>query len=154
MRSVSVRPAAPSDLEALRDVYRQASLSNDSDRDLLTRHPELLEWPAAALGEGRTRVATSGEAVVGFATLGRRRDDAMTELEDLFVAPGWSRRGVGRKLVEDCLAVARAQGRAGIEVDANPAALGFYERVGFVAVGDAVLEYGTGVRMRLEIGRE
>jgi len=144
--TIRVQPAVAADVPAVRELYRRSSLSNEGDRELLTMHPELLDWSDAAVREGRTRVAVAGGRVVGFATLLVKETSA--EVEDLFVDPDWMRRGVGRALVEDIAGVAGSMGWPFIEVDANPHAVGFYSRVGFVAVGLAAVEYGTGVRMR------
>jgi ribosomal protein S18 acetylase RimI-like enzyme len=149
VRNVTIRTASLADLPALREIYRESSLSNDGDRDLLTRRPELLTWSGAALEPGSTRVAMSQARAVGFATLEAR--DGAGELEDLFVHPAWMRRGVGRALIEDAVTVARSRGWTRIDVDANPEALEFYESVGFEAIGEADLEYGSGVRMRLAL---
>ncbi len=141
---VEIRTATTDDLARLRDLYRRSSLSNETDGELLRRHPELLEWPADGLEEGRTRVAVVGGRVVGFSTVVPAGGTG--EVEDLFVDPAWMRRGIGRHLVAD---MATTAGTA-LEVDANPAALAFYERVGFVAIGEARLAHGRGVRMRRE----
>jgi GNAT superfamily N-acetyltransferase len=143
------RAAAASDLPALRDVYRRSSLSNDDDRALLLARPELLDFAEAALREGRTRVAVDDGRVVGFASTGVRGD--AVELEDLFVDPDRKREGAGRALVEDVVAMARRAGRWCVEVDANRHALAFYTTVGFVGLGDVSLEFGTAIRMRLDI---
>ena len=79
--------------------------------------------------------------IVGFATL------LGAELEDLFVDPAWMRRGIGRALLLDAVAVARAQGLERVEVTANPHALPFYERVGFVPDGTVETDFGPGTRM-------
>jgi ribosomal protein S18 acetylase RimI-like enzyme len=133
------------DVDALRRIYRASSMSNESDRVLFAEHPELLEWADDGVREGRTRVAVVDEVIVGFATLSTT-DHA--ELEDLFVHPEWMRRGVARALVEDMASIAAAAGYASIEVDANPNALAFYRQTGFVELGEAKLEYGSGLRMR------
>jgi ribosomal protein S18 acetylase RimI-like enzyme len=143
---LEIRTATAGDLAALRDLYRRSSLANETDRDLFGRHPELLEWPAGGLAEGRTRVAVVDDRVVGFSTVVPH--GGTREVEDLFVDPEWMRRGIGRHLVADMAATAAGSGGIALEVDANPAALAFYERVGFVAVGAARLAQGTGVRMR------
>ena len=142
----SIRPAVAADVASLRAVYRRASLANEGDRDLFSAHPELLDWSDLAVAEGRTRVAVADGRVAGFATM--LLTPAAAELEDLFVDPDWMRRGIGRALVEDVATLARAAGWRFIEVDANPHALSFYNSAGFVAVGEAVLQYGSGLRMR------
>jgi N-acetylglutamate synthase-like GNAT family acetyltransferase len=89
--------------------------------------------------------------VLGFAT-GRRLERGVVELEDLFVDPDWMRRGIGRTLVADQVALAERQGIARIEVTANPHADAFYRSVGFVDVGQVETQYGPAARMELTAG--
>ena len=91
-----MRDALPSELDALRDVYRRSSLSNQGDRANLLAHPETLVWPDLALRERRTRVAVRDGELVGFATT--LEVEYVMELEDLFVDPDWMKCGVGRDL--------------------------------------------------------
>ena len=138
-----IRAAGSEDTAALAELFRRSSLSNEGDRPSLLAHPEALELSGFAVEEGRVRVAVADGRIVGFAIL------LEGELEDLFVDPGWMRRGIGRALVEDAVAVARAQGLERIEVIANDHALGFYERLGFVLDGPAETAFGRGSRMHL-----
>ncbi len=144
-----VRQADVADLPALRDVFRRSSWSNEGDRPLLELHPEFLEFSGESVAEGRTRVAVVAGQVAGFSTIVAA--GSWWELEDLFVDPDVMARGVGRALVGDLVERARAAGIARIEVDGNEHALGFYERVGFVASGPVALEHGTAVRMTLAV---
>ena len=147
--SVQVRTALPADLPALRRLFRRSSLSNEGDRELMIAHPELVEPSEEAVAEGRTRVAMSGDGtILGFAT-GRRLESGVVELEDLFVDPDSMRLGIGRALVADQVALAEAQGIAGIEVTANPHAAAFYRSVGFVHVGETETQFGPAARMAI-----
>jgi ribosomal protein S18 acetylase RimI-like enzyme len=56
-------------------------------------------------------------------------------LEDLWLEPEVIGRGHGRRLWEHAASVARAGGATAMELDAEPNALGFYERMGAVRVG-------------------
>jgi GNAT superfamily N-acetyltransferase len=144
-----IRDRVPADLDALRDVYRRSSLSNDGDRANLLANPAVLEFPGPATGDGRTRVAVAGGRVVGFATTLIAGDAA--ELEDLFVDPGWMRRGIGRALVLDAIGIARDRGASRVEVTANPHALVFYERTGFTVDHEVRTRFGPGSRMHVDV---
>ena len=89
--------------------------------------------------EGRTRVAVVEGRIVGFATL------VGSELEDLFVDPDWTRRGIATALVQDAAASVPR-----IEVTANAHALAFYESVGFVRDGVVEISGGEAYRMHLD----
>jgi GNAT superfamily N-acetyltransferase len=146
---LTVRAAADGDVAALRDVFRRASLSNAGDRDMLLSHPDVLVWSADAIGGGRVRVAVDGGTVVGFATT--VPFDGGLELEDLFVEPDRMRGGVGRRLIEDVLDAARAEGVGTVWVTANPHAMPFYTAVGFRPAGTAETAFGSAPRMRLDV---
>jgi ribosomal protein S18 acetylase RimI-like enzyme len=146
---VLIRAAVPGDMTALRDVFRRSSLSNEGDRPNLLAHPEVLELSDRGVREGRTRAAVADEAIVGFASwLGV--GDAI-EVEDLFVDPGWMRRGIGRALMLDLIAIARERGIGRVEVTANEHALAFYTKAGFVVYREEATRFGPAPRMRLAV---
>jgi GNAT superfamily N-acetyltransferase len=137
-------------MSVLRDVFRRSSLSNEGDRSSLLANPDALDFSDVGVKEGRTRVATVDDGrVVGFATTLLTGD--VLELEDLFVDPDWMRRGVGRRLVLDLLALAQEQGIRRVEVTANPQAASFYGKVGFVVGGEVGTRFGPGVRMHADV---
>ncbi len=144
-----IRSGVPADLSAASDVYRSASLSNAGDRDNLLAHPEYLVLGPERLAEGRTYVAEDNGSLVGFATWLEAGD--IFELEDLFVDPGWRRRGIATALVNRIAQVLRARGVERLEVTANPHALGFYRAAGFIDCGVADTVFGAAPRMVLAI---
>ena len=144
-----IRLGTLADLAAASSVYRRASLSNAGDRGNLLAHPEYLILGPEGLAEGRTHVAERDGSVVGFATWVETA--GTTELEDLFVDPGYMRRGIATALVERIADVLRARGVQRLEVTANPHALGFYRAVGFVDCGVAETDFGAAPRMVLSI---
>ena len=149
MNALDIRDAGAADMAALREVFRRSSLSNESDRMALLAHPDVLELSDQAVAEGRTRVAEADGRVIGFATwLGTGE---VTELEDLFVDPDWMRRGVGRALVHDQIALARQRGVRRFEVTGNPHARAFYETVGFIGDHEVDTLLGRGLRMHLDV---
>jgi GNAT superfamily N-acetyltransferase len=144
-----IRLGTPADLPAAAGVYRRASLSNQGDRDNLLAHPEDLILGPEGLAEGRTYVAEQDGSVVGFATWADA--DGTIELEDLFVDPGWTRRGIATALVSRIVDVLRARGVQCLEVTANPHGQGFYSAAGFIDCGVAQTDFGAAPRMRLAI---
>jgi GNAT superfamily N-acetyltransferase len=145
-----VRDAVLTDMDRLREIYRESSLSNQADREILLAHPEVLELSPSAVTGGRTRVAedVSGR-VVGFVTL--RSAGTVLEIEDLFVDPESMRHGAGRRLVNDAVAMARRDGASRLQVTANRHALQFYEAVGFIHDGVTETLFGPGELMHLPL---
>ncbi|HET7245898.1 MAG TPA: GNAT family N-acetyltransferase [Streptosporangiaceae bacterium] len=144
-----IRLGVPDDLSAASGVYRSASLSNAGDRDNLLAHPGYLVLGPEGLAEGRTYVAEQEGSLVGFATW--IEAGGVFELEDLFVDPGWRRRGIAAALVNHIVQVLRARGVTHLEVTANPHAMGFYRAAGFTDCGVAATVFGTAPRMMLAI---
>jgi len=144
-----IRDAVPADLAALRDIYRRASLSNEGDRVTLLANPDALEFPGLGGDDRRTRVATADDRITGFATSVPAGD--VIELDDLFVDPGWMRRGAGRALVADAVAIARELGAGRVEVTANPHALVFYGKACFSSDHEVQTRFGPGLRMYIDV---
>ena len=151
---VIIRSAVDADLPQLQGVFRAAALSNIGDAPALLAHPEYLVFTGDGIAEGRTRVAIEAvggrDQLVGFATLARG-PDGQPELEDLFVDPACRRRGIARRLVHDVASLARRAGHRTITVTGNPHALAFYLAAGFVVIGHAETELGSGPRLRLDL---
>ena len=148
---VSIRYARPDEALALESLQRRSSDVWEEDRALLAEHPELIEPPHEAIVDGRVRVAVDasgrrlGFSVVLPAVQGR------CELDDLFVEPDVMGQGVGRLLVDDVVARARAAGASFVDAIANPNAVGFYERLGFEISGEEAMRFGSSPRMTLEL---
>jgi GNAT superfamily N-acetyltransferase len=144
-----IRLGTPADLPGAAGVYRRASLSNAGDRASLLAHPEHLILGPEGLAEGRTYVADEDGLVVGFATWAEA--DGTIDLEDLFIDPGWRRRGIATALVSRIADVLRARGAEFLEVTANPHAREFYRAAGFIDCGVTETDFGAAPRMRLAI---
>jgi GNAT superfamily N-acetyltransferase len=146
-----IRDALPEDHPALRSIFRRASLSNDGDRPLLLANPTHLVWSELTGGHAfRVRVAVTADAViVGFATVVIVAADA--ELDDLFVDPGFMRRGIGLALVGDAARLASESGCSALAVTANPHATAFYAAAGFDGCETVKTPLGAGTRLRLRL---
>jgi len=66
-------------------------------------------------------------------------------LRGMATLPGMQGRGAGRALVAEGIRVARADGAALMWCNARVGALGFYEKLGFAAVGDEFRLPGSGL---------
>lgn len=150
MEPDEIRCARPDEVTALEALQRRSSLDGEMYRAVLLAHPDAIEVPTEYVVAGRVRVAVVGGAVVGFATL-LPGDAGACELDAMFVDPPWMRRGIGLRLIDDAVAMARAEGFSRMEVTANPQALAFYGRAGFVTVSEAQTQFGPAPRMVREL---
>lgn len=110
-----IAPARPDDFAAVADLVRQASLPLDG----------LLEHLGAAL------VAHEAGQVVGAVALELYGREAL--LRSLVVASSWRGRGLGLRLAEAALALARSRGVERVFLLTETAA-GFFPRLGFEPV--------------------
>jgi GNAT superfamily N-acetyltransferase len=81
----------------------------------------------------------------------RPRPDGDAELEALFVEPQAWRKGVGRALVDGCVAEAARGGAKVLHVIGNPNARSFYDTCGFVIYGIRDMPLGKGILMKKPI---
>ena len=151
MTVLTTRVSKEADAEAMQEIFRAASLSNEGDRDELLAHPQFLLLPADLPASGRA-VVTVDESYgpVAFASL-RPNGDGVAELDDLFTHPDWRRRGAARLALDALVAAARRRGVRRVEVTANTHAMGFYEAAGFRRIGTAETELRAAPRMALDI---
>jgi len=149
---VSIRDARLAERESLEELQRRASLHSSTYRDQLLAHPDAVQLPAEQIEHGLVRLAEQAGDIVGFAVLLSAVERAC-ELDGLFVEPEHWRRGIARLLIEDTVQIAHARGATRIDVIANPEAIAFYQRVGFVEGEGAATRFGPARRMRLEIDR-
>lgn len=127
-----IRPAHLKDRDALGRLKLWASLAWGDHVEELRALPEAGTVPIEHLPF--LFVAESDEAIVGFATV-LRGPEGRAELEDLFVAPEFWRRGIGRRLMAEAERRAEASGARSLHVVANGHARGFYDACGFAVVG-------------------
>jgi ribosomal protein S18 acetylase RimI-like enzyme len=116
-----------------------------AEGDAFTYDPDMTEVQARGKWLSpepwRTTVAVDGDEVLGAATWGPNQSGPGSHVSNAnFIVSIKARgRGVGRALVEDTLARARADGYAGMQFNAvtetNTHAVGLYERLGFEIIG-------------------
>jgi [ribosomal protein S18]-alanine N-acetyltransferase len=125
---VTIRPAAPDDLDAVVAIERQSFTDPPWSRASFTA---LVDSPRAFFS-----VACAAGTVVGYVVAWVVGDEA--EVANLAVAPEWRGRGVGAVLLDAALSEARQGGAhvAHLEVrDSNKAARALYGSRGFTPVG-------------------
>lgn len=93
------------------------------------------DFSARALSEKAVYVAEADERAVAFAVLIPK--DTVCILDDLWVVPDRIGHGIGSRLFRFCGEQARRFGAEHLEWEAEPHAVGFYERMGARRVRDS-----------------
>lgn len=65
-----------------------------------------------------------------------KEDNALAWIENLWVLPDVMGKGVGRKLFQHAVTIARQRGHRFLRLEADPNAAGFYEKMGMYRVGE------------------
>src|SRR5438034_4738852 len=142
MEPMHVRFAALDDAPAICTIYNQGI-----DDRVATLETELRDaeerrrWLASRGTRYPVVVAEAGGQVIGWASLNpfnpRRAYDHVADFS-VYVERGWRGKGVGRRLLERLIALARQLGYHKMVLAAFPSntpGMALYERVGFATVG-------------------
>lgn len=123
---------APLHIEALREIAFAAKAHWGYDRALCRAWADSID-----VDDGRELLVEEG----GWASVFVRGE--VCRLEDLWVDPPAMGRGLGRRLFERAAAAGRERGCTRMEWEAEPNAVGFYERMGASYIRDGeVSEWG------------
>ena len=138
----TIRPAAPSDSEAIAAIWNREVLQTSATTDTEPRGREAqLAWLAAHGPRHPVIVAAEGDEVVAFGALSPYRTKpayAWTVENSVYVKDGWRGKGLGGLLLDRLVALAREAGHHSVLARiaaGNDASLALHERRGFVRVG-------------------
>jgi len=131
--SVNITAAVPSEADALTEIAIAAKAHWGYPAQWMARWRPILTVTPSFIASHETYTARTSERIIGFTAL--RRAGGILHLEDLFVLPSEMGRGVGRALFRHAQRRARELGFASIEVQSDPNAAGFYERMGAERIG-------------------
>jgi GNAT superfamily N-acetyltransferase len=86
------------------------------------------------LAENEGWVAVVSETPIGFYTLEERKGNAW--LENLWVLPEYIGKGVGKALFRHAAELSRQRGYRMLQLEADPNAASFYEKMGMYKIGE------------------
>lgn len=133
---ILIRRADPHEAEILSEIAMSAKRHwGYPERWLEIWKPQLTFSPGY-FEEHESWVADVDRTPVAFCTLLERQSRAW--IENLWVAPAWMGRGVGRRLFTHALESSRRRGFKTLQLEADPNAVGFYEKMGMKLVGKRI----------------
>lgn len=112
----------------MREIARAAKAHWGYDEEWVRGWAARGDFSPEALTAKPVLVAEAGGRAVGFAALIPAGE--LCVLDDLWIEPEWIGRGVGTQLFRACADRARDLGAERLEWEADPHAVGFYERMG------------------------
>jgi len=130
-----IRRARPDEAEQLTGLARRSKAHWGYDEEFLRRAAADLTITPPAIAEHEVWVLENDGRIIGFH---RVIPGEPAVLEDLWLEPDAIGAGHGRRLWEHAIGVARSGGASAMELDAEPNAMGFYQRMGAVRVGATV----------------
>jgi GNAT superfamily N-acetyltransferase len=125
---LTIRPGRPQEGERLREIALVAKAHWGYDEDWVRGWAAEGDFSLEALVAKPVLVAELGGRAIGFASLIPQGEVCV--LDDLWVDPDWIRRGIGTRLFEASAERALDLGAARLEWEAEPNAVGFYEKLG------------------------
>jgi GNAT superfamily N-acetyltransferase len=138
---VAIRRALEPEFARLREIAIDSKAHWGYDRAQVEEWGDRGDFEPESLRRREVYVAVADGGPVAWASLTPRGEVGW--LEDLWVDPPWIGRGVGRLLFEHVADRARDLGARRLEWEAEPNALGFYERLGGRYLRDSELtEWG------------
>ncbi len=136
---IVVREARPRDLDAIARLENELFETDRVSRRSLREFLRAKHRPVIA--------ATIDDEIAGYALVALRKGARAVRIYSLAVDARFTRRGVGRALLQACEAYARRHGRSALTLEVrydNAAAIALYESLGFCQFGEYPQYYSDG----------
>jgi ribosomal protein S18 acetylase RimI-like enzyme len=130
-----IRRAGPADEPRIREIAAQSKGYWGYDEE------RLREWATRLDLTREIWLAEEDGEPIGWLAL-LPPEDGVVELDDLWVDPAAIGRGVGTELFRFACDRARERGGRALRCEAEPNAVGFYERMGAATIGTARSSWG------------
>jgi ribosomal protein S18 acetylase RimI-like enzyme len=131
---ISIRRAIPQEADILSGIaFSAKSYWRYPERWMEIWKPQLT-FGSEYLEENESWVAVDDDQPIGFYTL--QEKDSNAWLENLWVSPEFFGKGVGKMLFLHATELSRQRGYKTLQLEADPNAFGFYEKMGMDKIGE------------------
>jgi GNAT superfamily N-acetyltransferase len=131
---MEIREAAEGEAGVLSTLAFESKAHWGYSRETMESWKDQLAFSISVVPSRPTYVAAIGGEIVGFYSL--MPSERAWELDNLWVAPSFMRRGVGKALLAHALELAFRRGARSVSVDSEPYAEAFYLALGGVRCGE------------------
>lgn len=130
----TISRALPTDALQLKAIAVAAKAHWGYPADWMARWTTLFQVTEEALAHQQAYKAVVDQTIMGWHCVIIRQPVAI--LDDLWVAPAFMGKGIGRALFDHARHMAQQQGAVRLEIEADPNAVGFYQHMGATIVGE------------------
>jgi ribosomal protein S18 acetylase RimI-like enzyme len=135
---ISIRPVGAQEADTLTQIALAAKRHwGYPERWMDLWRPQLTFTPEYFV-ENESWAAETNHIPIAFYTLLEK--DGLAWIENLWVSPNYIGKGIGKQLFSHALEQSRQRGYKRLRLEADPNALGFYERMGMKKIGERVSE--------------
>ena len=135
---ISIRRVLPEEANVLSKIALSAKAHWGYPERWMEIWTPLLTFSAEYFEENESWAAVLDNKPIAFYTLQPKHGNAW--MEDLWVLPEYIGQGVGRMLFLDAVSRAREMGCKTLQLEADPNAVGFYEKMGMHKIGERIGE--------------
>jgi ribosomal protein S18 acetylase RimI-like enzyme len=131
---ISIQPARPEQANQLTQIALAAKAHWGYPRRWMEIWAPQLTFGPQYFVEKEGWVAVSNESPIGFYTVEEK--DSVAWLENLWVLPEYIGKGIGKALFLHAVELSRQRGYTVLQLEADPNARGFYEKMGMRKIGE------------------
>ena len=135
---ISIRPVIPEEANVLSKIAQSAKAHWGYPERWMEIWTPLLTFSAEDFEENESWAAVLDNKPIAFYALQEKHGTAW--IEDLWVLPEYMGQGVGKKLFLHALTRTREMGYQTLQLEADPNAVGFYEKMGMHKIGERIGE--------------
>lgn len=131
---IQIRPVRPEQADVLSQIALTAKRHWGYPEPWIEIWTPQLTFSPEYFESNESWAAVDGDVPVAFYTL--LEANAIASIENLWVLPAYMGQGIGKELFLHAVEVARQRGYKTMQLEADPNAVGFYERMGMRKVGE------------------
>ena len=133
-KMISIRPVNPEEADRLTQIALAAKRHWGYPERWIEIWVPQLTFSPEYFETNESWVAVDDDQPIGFYTLLEANEIA--SIENLWVKPEFIGKGVGKQLFFHAVELARGRGYKTLQLEADPNAMGFYERMGMYKIGE------------------